>query len=425
MKIGKFQDIYLTFKGINFSNEVDKIQNYSNSQIEVYRFKKIKKLLVKASREISFYKNLFWTINFDPYKFNNLDELKKIPILDKETIRNNYSSLISGVRSKNSIELSTSGTSGERLTVYTSPSQWIIEQAAVWRQWKSAGYKFRDRMAIIRSYSPKKNEPLFKKDHIKNWLYISPYHLDKNNSRDFLIMLKKWRPLFLRGYPSSIFLLSKYAEMYDIKIDSLKGIFTASEKLTNDYRSKIESVFGVKIFDHYGQAEITVMLHEMEDHNGMKNLDFYGYPEFIPTEKKNIYKLVATNLHNDVMPLIRYDTGDLVEILDFEKDTERPIINEIFGRNDDFLTHKEGHSMPSVNFYTYFSKLKEVKRFQFVENESNIELRLQIDEDVKKTSLIKYINEEMQLRFGKKIEITVTNQFIQSKDGKFSAVIKY
>ena len=38
---------------------------------------------------------------------------------------------------------------------------------------------------------------------------------------------------------------------------------------------------------------------------------------------------------------------------------------------------------------------------------------------------IKYINEEMQLRFGKKIEITVTNQFIQSKDGKFSAVIKY
>ena len=59
MKIGKFQDIYLTFKGINFSNEVDKIQNYSNSQIEVYRFKKIKKLLVKASREISFYKNLF------------------------------------------------------------------------------------------------------------------------------------------------------------------------------------------------------------------------------------------------------------------------------------------------------------------------------------------------------------------------------
>ena len=124
--------------------------------------------------------------------------------------------------------------------------------------------------------------------------------------------------------------------MYDIKIDSLKGIFTASEKLTNDYRSKIESVFGVKIFDHYGQAEITVMLHEMEDHNGMKNLDFYGYPEFIPTEKKNIYKLVATNLHNDVMPLLRYDTGDLVEILDFEKDTERPIINEIFGRNDDF-----------------------------------------------------------------------------------------
>ena len=84
MKIGKFQDIYLTFKGINFSNEVDKIQNYSNSQIEVYRFKKIKKLLVKASREISFYKNLFWTINFDPYKFS-INRKSRIFVQEKST----------------------------------------------------------------------------------------------------------------------------------------------------------------------------------------------------------------------------------------------------------------------------------------------------------------------------------------------------
>lgn len=424
MKIGKLQDIYLTFKGINYSRKISKIENFTEEEIEKYQVSKIKSLLIKASREISFYKNLFWEINFDPYKFDNLDELKRIPILDKDTIRNNYSSLISGLRSKNSIQLSTSGTSGERLTVYTSPSQWMIEQAAIWRQWTIAGYRFRDKMAIVRSYSPKKEEPLYKKDYLRNWLYISPYHLDEANSKVFLNLLKNWKPKFIRGYPSSIFLLSRYAEKFNIKLENLKAIFTASEKLTKDHRQQIEANFGVKVFDHYGQAEITVMIHEWDDHCGLRNLNYYGYPEFIPTENKNIYKLIATNLHNDVMPLIRYDTGDLVEISSETKNSKKLNIKEIYGRSDDFLSHQSGYDMPSVNFYTYFSNIKEVKRFQFIETKSDLELRIQIDEDVDKSSLKDFINDEMLLRFGKKVKINITNQFIQNHDGKLSAVVK-
>ncbi len=424
MKIGKFQDTYLTLKGIYYAKKVREIENLSNNDLKKYQLSKIKSLLIKASREISFYKNLFWKIDFDPHKLDDLEELKRIPILDKETIRKNYSSLISGFRSKHSIQLSTSGTSGERLSVYTSPNQWFIEQAAIWRQWSLAGYRFRDKMAIIRSYSPKDNEPLYKKDRLRNWLYISPYHLDEENSKNFLHMLQIWKPLFIRGYPSSIFLLSKYAEKFKIKLRSLKAIFTASEKLTKDYRLQIENTFGVKIFDHYGQAEITVMLHEWDDHNGMRNLNYYGYPEFLPTDKKNIYKLIATNLHNDVMPLIRYDTGDLVEINDKEMNLNKPVIKEIFGRNDDFLLHQDGHKLPSVNFYTYFSKLKEVKRFQFIENQSDLELRIQIDNDVSDSSLLEHIGDEMMLRFGKKVKILITDQFVQNNDGKFLAVVK-
>tara|TARA_Y200000002_G_scaffold382795_1_gene401355 strand:- start:574 stop:1851 length:1278 start_codon:yes stop_codon:yes gene_type:complete len=424
MKIGKLQDIYLTFKGINHSRKIAKIENFTEEEIEKYQVSKIKSLLIKASREISFYKNLFWEINFDPYKFDNLDELKRIPILDKDTIRNNYSALISGLRSKNSIQLSTSGTSGERLTVYTSPSQWMIEQAAIWRQWTMAGYRFRDKMAIIRSYSPKKEEPLYKKDYLRNWLYISPYHLDEANSKVFLNLLKHWKPKFIRGYPSSIFLLSRYAEKFNIRLNSLRAIFTASEKLTKDHRQQIENSFGVKVFDHYGQAEITVMIHEWDDHSGLRNLNYYGYPEFIPTENNNIYKLIATNLHNDVMPLIRYDTGDLVEISNESKNSKKPNIKEIYGRSDDFLSHHNGYDMPSVNFYTYFSNIKEVKRFQFIETKSDLELRIQIDDDVDKSSLKNFINDEMLLRFGKKVKIKITNQFIQNHDGKLSAVVK-
>jgi phenylacetate-CoA ligase len=420
------KDSWLTFKGLLYENKIKKFENYSDNQIKQYQIKKLRKLLINASREVSYYRDLFWKINFDPYKFCSLNDLKKIPILTKSEIKHNHSSLISGKRIENSIKLSTSGTTGERLSVYTSPNQWIIEQAAVWRHWHRAGYRFRDKMAIIRSYNPKKNEKFFKFNRLKNWLYISPYHLDDKYLKKIFKLLIKWKPRFLRGYPSSIYLLAKYATKHKIKLNYLKAIFVSSEKLTSDYRSFIENTFQTKIFDHYGQAEITAMFHEWEDHNGLNNLEYYGYAELIKTNNKNIYKLIATNLHNHVMPLIRYDTGDLVKINNNSKKQLKCNflkVSEIIGRTNDYLEKSNGSLMPSTNFYSYFAKIKEIVRFQFITSNNNIKLNLKIDKAAKKKELINLIDADMKRKFGKKIKICETDMFHQSEGGKFSAVV--
>ncbi|MDC0435819.1 hypothetical protein OAL69_01340 [Pelagibacteraceae bacterium] len=426
MKINLIKDTLLTFKGLFYENKIKEFENYSVSQIKDYQIKKLKKLLINASREISYYRDLFWKIDFDPHTFCSLNDLKKIPILSKSEIKKNHASLVSGKRIKSSIKLSTSGTTGEKLSIYTSSDQWVIEQAAAWRHWHLAGYKFRDKMAIIRSYSPKKNEKFFKFNRIKNWLYISPYHLDDKYLKEIFKLLIKWKPKFLRGYPSSIYLLAKYANKNKINLNHIKAIFTSSEKLTSNYRSVIENAFNTKIFDHYGQAEITAMFHEWGDHDGLYNLEYYGYVELIKTKNKNIYKLIATNLHNQVMPLIRYDTGDLIKI---NKITKKKIkcnflkVSEIIGRTNDYLKKANGSLMPSTNFYSYFAKIKEIIRFQFVASNNNIKLNLMIDPDAKSEKLIKLIGADMKKKFGKKIKICKTNVFYQSQGGKFSAII--
>ena len=52
---------------------------------------------------------------------------------------------------------------------------------------------------------------------------------------------------FLRGYPSSVVLLSRYAQKFDIKLNHLKSIFVASEFLSDADRKEIEKIFKVKI----------------------------------------------------------------------------------------------------------------------------------------------------------------------------------
>ena len=100
MEISQFKDFLLTFKGVLYQNKIKKFEKYSTEQIEQYQIRKLKKLLLSSSREISYYRDLFWNIGFDPNTFSSLDDLKKIPILDKSTIRDNYSKLISGKRIK-------------------------------------------------------------------------------------------------------------------------------------------------------------------------------------------------------------------------------------------------------------------------------------------------------------------------------------
>lgn len=427
MQIDFFQDKLLTLKGRLFQNQIRNFEKFTKDQIKDYQLQKIKSLLSSAYREVSYYRDLFWKIGFDPQSFEQLSDLKKLPILSKDDVRENYYALISGKRMTNSIKLATSGTTGERLEVYTSPEQWIIEQSAIWRHWHIAGYKFRDKMAIIRSYSPKKNEKFYKFNNFKNWLYISPYHLNEKYFEEIFDLLIKWKPKYIRGYPSSIYLLARYALKKDIKLKSLKGILTASEKLTLNYRKVIEKAFKVRVFDHYGQAEISVMFHEWDDHTGMNHLDYYGYAELIETDDKSVFKLIATNLHNKVMPLIRYDTGDYIRLdQNIKKDGKSNFlkVSEIIGRSDDLLLNSNGEFIPSVNFYTFFSDIKEIIRFQFIIDEKDIELKLLIDKEARESDIINYVQNEMSIRFGKKINIISTDKFIQSEEGKFSAFIK-
>ena len=428
MTISKLDDYLLTVKGyFKSKNFMNKSQYFSNDEIKEYQFKAIYKLLNDVCRYIPYYKNLFWEYDFDVSNFDNLNQIKKLPVLNKQKVLDSPHEFISATYALKGLELSTSGSSGTPLKTYASKNQWIIEQAAIWRHWRWAGYNLRDKIAVVRSYAPKNEEPIFKLDKLKNWLYISPYHLSEKNVIQILNKLKKWEPKFLRGYPSSLYVLAKIARNNNIKIKSLKGAFTASEVLTDSYREEIEETFQIRVFDHYGQAEITTMMHECEEHRGLHILQDYAFTEFEDTDVKEEKKLIATNLFNYAMPLIRYDTGDRVIIDEKQCACGRnfPKVKKIIGRSDSLLMHKKGYFIPSINFYTFFSKINEISKFQIIQYTLNdIEIKIQIINENNFNNLKYHIENEMNERFGTKVFINFTDDFLMSEGGKCNPIIQ-
>ena len=362
---------------------------------------------------------------------NPFTELSKLPILYKSEIRENHGDFCVSNVAKNSLMFTTSGTTGEPLTSYTSKNQWIIEQGIIWRQWKRAGYKFRDKVAIFRSHSPKICEPSMRFDHLRNWVYFSAFRMDDKSIHEYVKFLLEWKPRFLRGYPSSLLILAQHAIRYRWKLPSVIAAFSASEAVHSSLRLTLLEAFGIPLFDHYGQAEISCMFHDCEKHEGM-HLDWeYGLVELIPADDPGFYRIIATNLHNTSMPLLRYDTGDLA-YGGWDKCScgrSSPILKDLRGRSDDFLIKVDGTRMPTVNLYTYFSKFSEIERCQLSQEKPgelvvSYKLVSLSEDELTNNHLAKKIIIELKDLTGMDIKIKMPPNFLQSKEGKFSMFIQ-
>jgi phenylacetate-CoA ligase len=424
------QDALLTFKGIiRYYSLLKKSQFWNSEQKLSYQKKHLSILLKHAFRNVPWYSNIQKKYDIRPNSINPFNELKKLPILSKSDVRNNHADFCVPHASKNSLTFSTSGTTGEPLSVYTSKNQWILEQGIIWRSWKWAGYRFRDKVAIFRSYAPGKDKTKIKKDFLRNWSYFSVFDMDDESMDKYFDYLIKWKPKFLRGYPSALLLVAEYALKNNVKLPHLKGIFTASEVVHDIQRDKLKEAFGVNVFDHYGQAEITCMFHECEIHEGMHIDSEYGYVELLPSSSEGLYKIIATNLHNLSMPLLRYDTGDLSDGTFIECGCKKGLkLKKIHGRNDDYIIKKDNSKISTINLYTYFAKLDYINKFQMQQNsKGTLEIILKFDSNIDKPNQdIKkeFIKSDLSEKTGLDIIISSEKSLYQSSEGKLPSFIQ-
>jgi phenylacetate-CoA ligase len=123
----------------------------------------------------------------------------------------------------------------------------------------------------------------------------------------------KW----IHGYPSSVFSFLRELEaidplLFEILIKKVQGVFLGSEYPAPQYRHYIEKHCGLKSISWYGHSEMAVLASEREPGSGVYYpFHSYGYTEAVPAG--NSYRLVGTSTYNYATPMIRYDTGDLIE----------------------------------------------------------------------------------------------------------------
>lgn len=349
----------------NFS-EYDKFQWKSAEEIERIRTKKLKDIVKKAVDFVPFYKNLDLKIDFENF---SLDELKKFPVINKQVIKENFKDFCSiEFNGKASHTSGSTGTPFEFIVPFESDAIEKITSNRAWGMGKDYTYKSGDPIIVLRTYSPKVGEPLYKISG--DYWYLSPFHINESNLALYLSVIEKSKAKVIRGYASSIYIFTLLLKQKNIKIPQIKTIVTSSETLLPAYRSVIEEYWGLPVLDWYGQNERTVTVQQCWAGNYHNN-DDYGIVEL---SDKN--EIIVTSLNNYVMPFIRYNTGDKAIPLD----GKAPIcpcgrhlsipFKGIEGRSDDILIKDDGTKVPSINIYTIMHELDFIKQFQIIQSKN-------------------------------------------------------
>lgn len=132
-------------------------------------------------------------------------------------------------------------------------------------------------------------------------------------------LLQEARPSYATTYPG-VFEEWLLANSGRKPVDSLKGIVGIGTQLTPSLRARLEECYGVPVHMSYGLNEIGKVAtrckagryHVNIEHCLVQIVDDGGRP----CAHGEIGHVLVTGLNNSAMPLLRYDTGDLAEVVD-------------------------------------------------------------------------------------------------------------
>ena len=229
-----------------YSKLFEHTQWLSEEKIQEFQANKLQEVIKAACRKVPYYKRLFSELRLTAEDVQTPRDLKKLPILEKETFRCYSSELLNeDIRNMNVTKRFSSGTTGQKLEFYLPTTlAYNINYALMYRFYNWAGIKRGDRRITLGGKLFTKNPPYWLYNSAENQLLLSIHHLNNETVDSYIKKVKRFSPVFIQGHPTGIFFLSQRMVESGISV-SLKAVFTTGETLDQNQREVISHFFFV------------------------------------------------------------------------------------------------------------------------------------------------------------------------------------
>lgn len=310
-----------------------------------FHFEKVKKILIFAYEECSFYQKHFQNCGFNPYEMSDISEIEKIPVITKNTLQQEFESF--QAKSVNDFYTATTGGStGKPLHIQLDRESIYKEKAFIYHYWSRAGYDYRkNRIVTFRGVEFKQGQ-YSRLNPLYNELFLNPFRLNEDNIEEYVALIEKFGAQFIQGYPSIITHFCRLLKRKNIRFRKpVAAVFFISENVFEEHFEIVKEVLKCDCYPFYGHSERSVFAEYDSVYQGYKGNPAYCHLE-VDTKDKRI---ICTGLVNHRMPLIRYKTDDVAEPV------KTAGYFKIIGHHSSSVlygAHGEEISISSINFHT-------------------------------------------------------------------------
>ncbi len=414
--------------------DINRVWKLSLKQMEKYQDKAFRKS-IKYAYTVPLYYKKYKEFGIHPDDIKEIKDLKKLPIITKNDLRENYPA---GIVPKNfnkeqGFLLSTSGSTGKPLFFYYDLFSAIRYAEGFMRILKAYGGAWnKSKISLVIDNKPGTVEdasfqssalPFINKfvklDNIQ-YLYVG------EKTEILLKEINNFSPEYLGSDPHSLREFAYYKN--NGKADNInpEKLFSSGAMLDDYTRRYVEKAFSAKLLDTYGSTEAGPMAFECINGKGYHVNPDYCYMEFLDENNNDVShenpgKLVVTRLYGGGTPIIRYSgVEDIVTPIEPENScglTTTQMIKNIGGRSMETIRLPNGKTIAPFHVTTIPASVMDdfgtykIKQFQIIQHKIDyIEVLVVIDENLRNIGpSVKDMIAEIDKRFREKAgpEVTV------------------
>lgn len=367
-----------------YEREFEKTQFLNSDELAAYQLRLLRKLLTHAYENCPYYTEKFDLVGFHPEQVESLQDLQRLPVLEKADIQRRRDDMVSQVATPDSlIRNQTGGSTGSPISFFLDADRKCSREAAARRHNRWAGWKVGDKVALVWGATPDLPTDTWKAK-LRNALIDRRLVLDTSSVTDakvraFHAAFERVRPRIILAYAQSLVLVTKHMINQGLSLKHHPAsIVTSAEVLSDADREVIEGFYHCRVFNRYGCREVSVIASECEQHDGLHVMAEGLHVEILdgihPAAPGEVGSVVVTDLRNQAMPLIRYRNGDMSSINyePCECGRSLPRLNALAGRITDFLVADDGRLVSGPFLATYLlADRPSLGQVQIVQRERN------------------------------------------------------